>query len=57
MMYLTCNCTDCIHNTGEDNVEDYHHCKLDYLTISNDTMTSAGFLPLCEDYEERNYDA
>lgn len=46
MMYLKCLCTDCTHNDGDGG------CTEDSITISNDNMTSGGFLPTCEDYEE-----
>lgn len=47
MMYVSCYCTDCIHNDGDGG------CNEDYITINNDTMTAAGFYPMCEDYQER----
>lgn len=47
MMYVNCYCTDCIHNDGDGD------CDQDYITINNDTMTAAGFYPMCEDYEEK----
>ena len=28
-------------------------CDKDYITISDDEMTAAGFYPICQDYEER----
>lgn len=46
MIRFECNCVDCIHNDKDGD------CNLDYVTISNDTLTMAGFIPTCEDYEE-----
>lgn len=45
---LRCRVEDCKHHSRTGN-----HCTLDYITIDNDIMTSAGFLPVCEDYDER----
>lgn len=45
-MTVRCLCEECIHN-----VEGY--CDEVIVYISNKEMTSAGFIPQCTDYEER----
>ena len=47
MIRFSCTCTDCKNNDGDGG------CNSDWVTISNETMTSAGFYPMCEDYEEK----
>ena len=54
MMTVRCHCTDCINYSEEGG--DYigeGGCVLDEITVSNDTLTAAGFYPQCEDYKER----
>lgn len=43
---FVCECTDCKYNDWDGD------CKSEWVTISNDTMTPAGFLPVCLEYEE-----
>jgi len=50
MTRITCFCTDCEYCDPE-----YHCCEKDDITISDENMTSAGFMPLCLDYVEINY--
>lgn len=45
-MTVKCTCEDCIHCENSE-------CTLDEITIDDNTMTDAGFLPLCADYKER----
>ena len=47
MIRFSCTCKDCIHNDQDGD------CNSDWVTISNDTLTGGGFLPICEDYQER----
>ena len=42
---IFCNCDSC------ENYDD-GACALDNITISDEEMTSAGFLPICQDYVE-----
>lgn len=42
---INCDCY-CKHNKDGQ-------CDKDYITISDDEMTAAGFYPICQDYEER----
>lgn len=37
---------DCKYNDGDGD------CTSEWVTISNDTMTVAGFYPICQEYEE-----
>ena len=46
MQTLRCYCLECINNS-------YGECEKEYVTISNDICTAAGFLPICQDYKER----
>lgn len=48
---FNCECTDCKYNDGDGD------CTSEWVTISNDTMTAAGFYPICQEYEEREQDA
>ena len=43
---IYCYCEECKNHDVDDT------CKLRSITISNREMTAAGFLPLCEEYEE-----
>lgn len=42
---ISCDC-GCKHNKDG-------WCDKDWITISDEEMTSAGFYPICQDYEER----
>lgn len=42
---VSCDC-GCKHNKDG-------WCDKDWITISDEEMTSAGFYPICQDYEER----
>ncbi len=44
---IYCNCDSCEHY-------DDGACTKDDITISDDQMTGAGFVPLCTDYVEIN---
>lgn len=46
---IWCYCEECKNHDGEDD-----SCKLNSITVSNREMTAAGFLPLCQEYEERD---
>lgn len=41
---MICRCYDCVNNQEGD-------CCI-VPTISNDTLTAAGYVAICEDYEE-----
>lgn len=43
---IWCYCESCKYHDDDDT------CKLSSITISDREMTAAGFLPLCEEYEE-----
>ena len=45
---IYCYCEDCKNHDDDDT------CKLDTVTVSDRDMTAAGFLPICENYEEEN---
>ena len=53
-MIVKCQCESCVHwsKDGGDFIDE-GGCTLDTITVSENTATAAGFLPLCEDYEER----
>ena len=42
---IWCYCESCKHNDGDG------ACELDSVTLS-DMLTAAGFLPVCQEYEE-----
>lgn len=44
-MQVICHCEECKNNKDG-------YCELDEVVISNNELTAAGFLPMCEDYEE-----
>lgn len=45
---FNCFVSSCRYNSGDGN------CQHPYgPTITEDTLTAAGFLPMCRDYEER----
>ena len=44
-MQVICHCEECNYNHDG-------HCKQDAIVISESVLTAAGFLPMCEDYEE-----
>ena len=47
MIRVWCECDGCVHwDDGE--------CSYDGVTISDRNITAAGFLPVCQDYEERD---
>lgn len=48
---IWCYCESC-KNHDDDNT-----CKLDSITISDRDLTAAGFLPLCQEYEEAEYES
>ena len=53
MQGVSCYCTSCVH--WSENGGDYADeggCTLDQISISDETLTAAGCLPLCTDYEE-----
>ena len=54
-MYIKCNCESCIHwsKDGGDFVNE-GGCTLDTITISDNNVTAAGFIPMCEEYREKN---
>lgn len=54
-MYIKCNCESCRHwsTDGGDFIGE-GGCKLDTITISDNTVTAAGCLPICEEYKEKN---
>ncbi len=54
-MYIHCNVRSCKHwkEGASDFLCDVGGCTLDEVTISEDKVTAAGCLPLCEEYEER----
>ena len=56
-MYIKCNCESCRHwsTDGGDFIGE-GGCTLDTITISDNTVTAAGCLPMCEDYKERTSD-
>ena len=43
---IYCYCEGCKHHDDDDT------CKLDTITVSDREMTAAGFMPLCQEYEE-----
>lgn len=43
---IYCYCEGCKHHDEDDT------CKLDTITVSDREMTAAGFMPLCQEYEE-----
>lgn len=45
-MKVKCDCKDCKHNIDG-------WCEEELITITDEEMTAAGFLPLCTDYEEQ----
>lgn len=44
---IWCYCDSCKNHNDDDNT-----CELRDVTISDREMTAAGFLPLCQEYEE-----
>lgn len=48
MTIIRCECTSCEYNDNDGG------CSKEYITISDEDMTAAGFLPLCKDYKEEN---
>ena len=44
-MTVWCECEECYYNVDGE-------CDKDYITVSNQDCTAAGFLPLCKDYNE-----
>ena len=44
---IYCYCEGCKNHDDDDT------CKLSTITISDRDMTAAGFLPLCQEYEEQ----
>lgn len=44
-MMIYCYCEGC-KNHDDDT------CKLNSVTVSDRDLTAAGFLPICQDYEE-----
>ncbi len=54
-MYIKCNCESCIYwsKDGGDFINE-GGCTLDTITISDNNVTAAGCLPICEEYKERN---
>ena len=45
---IYCYCESCKNHDDDDT------CKLDAVTISDEEPTVAGFLPLCQEYEEED---
>ena len=45
-MKVNCECTECVHNEDGE-------CNYYGVTISNNNLTAAGFIPVCQDYEEK----
>lgn len=41
-----CYCESCKHHDDDDT------CLLDTIVISDRDLTAAGFLPVCQEYEE-----
>lgn len=54
-MIVKCQCESCVHwsKNGGDFVNE-GGCTLDTITISDDNVTAAGFIPMCEEYREKN---
>lgn len=48
---IWCYCESCKNHDDEDDT-----CKLDSITVSDRDLTAAGFLPLCQEYEEEEYE-
>lgn len=46
MPYVSCAVEHCKYNKDGE-------CDSNYILISDKNMTSAGFIPMCEDYEEK----
>lgn len=46
-MMIYCYCEGCKYHDDED-----YTCKLSTITISDMDMKAAGFLPMCQEYEE-----
>ena len=44
---IYCYCESCKNHDDDNNT-----CKLDAVTISDEELTAAGFLPICQEYEE-----
>lgn len=49
MRYFRCTVEDCKYHTEDD------ECESDWVTISDEDMTSAGFYPMCQEYEEKEW--
>lgn len=47
---IWCYCESCKNHDDDDT------CKLDSITVSDRDITAAGFLPLCQEYEEEEYE-
>ena len=45
-MIVWCYCESCKYHDDDDT------CKKDAVVISDRDLTAAGFLPLCQEYEE-----
>jgi len=53
-MRVKCNIDYCRHYDKKGgNYENEGGCTLEEISISDDTYTAAGFVPMCDDYEER----
>lgn len=48
MARINCTVESCRHHNSAE-----QSCNLDWITISDATMTAAGFLPQCEDFREK----
>lgn len=44
---VSCYCEECKYRDEDGD------CSKDWITISDEDMTAAGFLPICKDYEEK----
>lgn len=45
---VSCECVGCKYRDEDGD------CTKDWITISDEDMTAAGFYPICQDYEERS---
>lgn len=57
-MRVNCNIRSCRHWSEKEEHKNYicdeGGCSLDEITISDEEMTAAGFIPQCAVYEERD---